>query len=361
VGNPKNTIELNGQLYDAATGARIASTTAVKTAASTPVQHVDGFTRPKLAKKPVVHVAAPAKKRTGAPKQVKPAVKSVQRSGTLMRSVVKKPQTTTAAHHVPKPAAIHKTQSQPAARQARADQVNQSTLISKFGRSSRPSLSTQVTALPVKAPPRAEPPVMDLRAQIAAVTASPKTFSNQFERALHQADSHKQPKLKKQKLVHKAARKAHITPKVAQIGSALAAAFIIGGFFFYQNIPNLSMRVAATRAGVSAALPSYHPAGFSMSRQIQYSPGQIKVSYHSNSDQRAFDVIQKKSDWSKQDLVNNFVAANNRTYQTYQDNDRTIYIYDGSNAAWVDRGVLYQIEGSSSLNSDQLLRLAASI
>jgi len=108
-------------------------------------------------------------------------------------------------------------------------------------------------------------------------------------------------------------------------------------------------------------MPSYKPGGFALSGPITYSTGKISVSYQSNSDNRSYRVTQSNSAWNSETLLDNFVAVNRRAYQTFQDRGKTIYIYDGSNATWVDRGVWYQIEGASSLSSDQLLRIANSL
>lgn len=121
------------------------------------------------------------------------------------------------------------------------------------------------------------------------------------------------------------------------------------------------MRLAASRAGVPGTLPNYQPSGFGMSGPIQYKAGQITIHYKSRSDSRAFHINQRSSEWDSATLLDQFVATNRRSYQTYQDNGKTIYIYDNDNATWVDGGIWYQIEGNSSLNSDQLLRLAASM
>lgn len=359
MGNARHTIELNGQLFDAITGERLKSATT----AAMPV--LDGFTvrrTPPAAAQRVTAVpvkSAVHQKKRQTPMPVKSAAKAPQRSATLMRSVVKKPQPTAAqpARH-----AVKKHHAAPAPRMHRAGAVNQNSLISKFGNLNRLPLKAEVTALPVQAPPISHntAPPMDLRQQIAAVTAKVQAV-NPFDHAVHQATSHQQPKVRKPKMAHRTARKLRVQPKTVRFASAVLAAFVLGGFFLYQNMPNLSMRLASTRAGVSASLPGYSPAGFSVNRHIQYSPGQITVSYHSNSDERAFSLTQKKTDLTDQTLQANVVAANGRSYQMYSDKGKTIYIYDDNNAIWVNQGVLYQIDGRSALNSDQLLRLAASI
>lgn len=349
----RHTIELNGQLYDAVTGELLN-----KSPKSTPpAQVMDGFVRPKHQPTAMPITPSPtAKKHRVSIQDPKPAPKPAKRSATLMRRAVKKPVSTTSqANESP----VKKPRNLPAHRLHRANTTNKSALISRFGNDKASKLSTQVASVPVQAPPVTPAlPLLNLRQQIEAVTGHAAGAKQVFERALLQADSHKQPKPKKTKLSHRFAAKIHVAPRLMGLASGFAAALLIAAFFLYQNMPQLSMRLAATRAGVAASLPEYRPAGFSMSRQIQYSPGEIKVSYHSNSDERAFELVQKKAP-NPQGLIDE--VTDGQPYQAYQENGLTIYIYKGSNAAWVNEGVLYQIEGDSALNSDQLIRLATSI
>jgi hypothetical protein len=357
VATSRHTIELNGQLYDAVTGELVSS------AKADAPKVMDGFTKrkaPALIPHSPVASAMPARKHRVAVEAAKPAPKPVKRSATLMRSAVKKPQ---AARPVAEshPSINKKVAAAPAQRLQRAITSSKSDLVSKFGNSRRTGVETRVAPLPVKsAPLPAAPPITDLRQQIAAVT-TPTGSKTSFDRALHQADSHKQPTFKKTKVTHRVAAKIHVAPRMMGVGSGVLAAVLLAGFFWYQNLPNLSMRMAATRAGVSASLPGYRPAGFSMSRNIKYQPGEITVSYHSNSDERQFELTQKKTELSGQQLGEELADKTDQSPLTYQDADKTIYIYDGSNAAWVEEGVLYKIEGDSALSSDQLIRLATSI
>jgi hypothetical protein len=156
-------------------------------------------------------------------------------------------------------------------------------------------------------------------------------------------------------------KKLGVSRRALSMSSAVLAVALLAGFFAIQNVPNLSMRVAATRAGFDAAMPGYKPAGFSFKGPIKYSPGQVSVSYESNTDARSYEVKQKASNWNSDALLANFVVAEGKQYQTFLDRGRTLYIYDQSNATWVDDGVWYQIEGQSNMTTDQLIRIASSI
>ncbi len=122
------------------------------------------------------------------------------------------------------------------------------------------------------------------------------------------------------------------------------------------------MKVAAHRAGFAAALPGYKPAGYSLSGPIAYSPGQVTINFGSNTDSRRFSLKQQPTTWDSTALLENYVTKQTPNYLTYQDRGLTIYIFNGSSAAWVNGGMMYQLEGKNSqLDTDQLLKLATSV
>jgi len=181
-----------------------------------------------------------------------------------------------------------------------------------------------------------------------------------IENALARATAHEQTVHHKKKR-SRVARKLGVSSRAVAISSTVLAGVLLGGFFAVQNIPNLSMRVASARAGFNASLPGYNPSGFSFAGPINYNPGQVTVSYNSNTDDRNYKIIQRASNWNSDALLSNFVVASSQPYQTYQDRGRTLFIYDDSNATWVDNGIWYQIEGKSQMTTDQLVRIASSM
>lgn len=347
-------IELNGKLYDAASG-KILSDKPNNTHTK---QSVDGFVARKhipVKDKPVIHRSHPAPAKT--------SHANAQKSKTLMRSAVKKPA------HISRAVHSHKSQPEIAkpelsspVRLGRAEKIHQSRFISRFGVEHKP-VEAKVVPLPVQVPPEPEESLLSHQPAPVEQPAMMATASKSvdFEKALHDATSHKQPKIPKKKLSHRARKRIRASAKITKISAMVASAAILGGFFFYQNLPNLSMRVAAARAGVDAKLPGYRPAGFGVSSRITYSPGQISVKYKSNSDERSFELTQKNTDLNDQTFMRQQIASSQQPYQTLESSGKTIYIYSGSNATWIDNGTLYQIEGNSSLTSDQLLKLASSL
>jgi hypothetical protein len=356
VANRQHVIELNGKQYDAQTGKMVSGNSAspVKQKPLTPDQpkRLDGFVRRKL----------PAL----SPTMAKKLHNKPERSKTLMRTVVKKPVAPKPLQKVtPKPDIVtqaikkpNRAESVNPERALHASLIHKSNLVSKFGKTFT-SHHIKSDIVPVKVAPGVKP--LKKTAVAIAKPLTARVVANPFDTALENATSHEQPKPKKTAFHHKVARKLHISPGTLIAGSTGMVLLLIAGFWAYTNVPNVAVRVAAMRAGVSASVPSYQPAGFSLKGPISYQPGQITINYKSTSDDRDFSVVQRASNWNSETLLDNFVDTKNQAYQTVEANGRTIYIYDGGNATWVDGGTWYQVLSKSTLSSDQLLRIANSL
>lgn len=349
--NSQHIIKLNGKHYDALTGKALKPSDV--SIAAKPHQTTVSHNGLKL----VDGVRAPRKSMTAALL----VGRTTEHSKTLMRTSVKKPLVIKQDMRVPKPAeAIKKSETVKASapvstikpeRLQRAAQTAKSALISKFALN-RNFSSTDI--VPVKSAPThahdAPPPVL--------VARSAATEIDRISTALEKANGHLQPKLKKIRGHHKLAAKLHISPTLLVGGLTGLFVLVVGGWLAYNNVPNIAMRIAATRAGIRAELPSYHPAGFSLKQPISYNSGEVNLDFTSNSDNRSYSVIQKASSWDSQALLENVIQE--QPYQTIQSSGRTVYVYK-NNAAWVDGGTFYQVVGNSNLSSDQLLKIANSL
>jgi len=366
----KNTyIEINGNKYDAVTGKQIAkshsSVTPMKQSKN--VGSIDGFSRRKATQRiPANH-----------------SPKNQQKSQTLMRQSVKKPAV------APQPSAHSKNQTNHIAKSAlgqhprrveSAKTSPKSPHVKKYGTPvARTSIAKNHSEISIK---KQEPSQVHKSAksthtsQHHATTKAKPTQSTtaqkrklmterMIESALNNAQSHEEVHQSSKSISKKRrkslAKRLGVSSRSMAMSSAALAVVLLAGFFALQNVPNFAMRVAATRAGFAAEMPDYKPSGFSFKGPINYSSGKVTVSFRSNSDSRAYDFVQQSSKWNSDALLSNFVATENKQYQTYQDRGRTLYIYDGSNATWVDNGIWYQIEGESNMTTDQLVRIAASI
>lgn len=121
---------------------------------------------------------------------------------------------------------------------------------------------------------------------------------------------------------------------------------------------NIEIRVASAKAGFHAELPGYKPTGYALNGGIKTSDGKVALNYKSGDS--AYTITQEPSAWNSQTLLDQTTAEQGRPQQTIQSNGRTIYVY-GSNATWVNGGVLYHVNGSANLTTDELTNLAISM
>lgn len=398
----KTTIQINGKTYDAHTGQVIQTshTQAHLEPKPTPkispsklvgaphhsIKVVDGITRRKAStfnppqKQTVPHAPLSTQKpsvgqrlpQIHPPKQ--PTV--LQKSHTLHRKAVHKPETTKKPY-IHAISASHKQNNEsekesdiplvshvPEQRLKRANSASKSAVISKFGNfshstgqatqnhSQESSANNSYNKAPSIPPPAAHHFIKSHNNQ-------PKKYV--FEDQIKKANSHLLKPVKKQRTTSKFIRKLHLSPKVASLTAGFVALLLLGSFFAYQKVPTVSMRIAANEAGFMGTIPAKIPAGYAFSGPVKAVDSAVAVTYKSSSDDRQFVISQRKTNWSSEALLTNYLQDSKLNYQAYKENGLTIFIYDGSNATWVDKGIWYTINGNqNSLSSSQLLEIAAS-
>lgn len=357
----KTTITINGRVYDAITGMPMV-TDATQVTASQPEQPAAESIQPQTValpkkrifsdigpaaqKKPKQVLAAPSKHKT--PKTNTPAAQAVhhttQKSHTLYRKALQKPQ--------PEPAVAKTPQ-------------ERSPMISRFG-------AEKPTGTPTAEPPREpheQPPqqaVMHptvakvLRQTVAKSpqTARPQPSGKELKELLIKerlAEVGNTP-AKREKRGNWLSRQ----PRMVTILSSTLALLILGGYLTYITLPSISLRVAASRAGVNASMPEYKPDGYSLDGPITYSPGEVIINYTSNTNETGYKLTQKATNWDSQAVLDNYVSRLTDNYLTFQERGITVYTF-GNKAAWVNGGLLYTIDGNAALSSDQILRVATSL
>lgn len=145
------------------------------------------------------------------------------------------------------------------------------------------------------------------------------------------------------------------------LASGGVAMLMIAGYFTYINMPNLSVRVAAVQAGVDASYPNYRPSGYSLSGPVAYENGEVRMAFASNGTDQGFTLTQAKSGWDSSAVLDNYVEPKaGDDYTTTTSGGLTIYSW-GGNAAWVSKGILYTVDGDAPLSPDQVQRMAASL
>lgn len=384
----KNVIEINGRKYDAQSG-KLLDDSKAKTPVSKPSplsnssQVIDGVQRsnnhsiPQELAKPASHKPAVTSKNT-TPNTSRRVVdgfrKKTQKSTTLSRKVVKNPHKKAPNIHAKStpnaPAGIATVSPEktalfkkiPEARLARAMSQKTSSVISKFSRdmsSVKPVINHN---LKVKQPNTPNKTASSTYSTVAQPNLQKQVFQhNVSNKTSHRNEIINVPKSETtpvhKKAAHTVARKRYMTGLVA----ACFAFLLLGGFIAYQRIPQVAVKVAARQAGFSAKVPTSIPSGFSFKSPVKAEKDSLAISYNSNTDSRNFVVTQKPTTWTSESLLSSFLVNSKRQYQTYYDKGLTVFVYDTSNATWVDKGIWYTIETDGSLSSEQILSIASSI
>lgn len=337
----KQTVVINGKTYDLATGkplfdAHPVSPAKAKTIADiAPNPHGASTTRRASA----VSAPTPRKARVVAP-HVKP---SLQKSTTLRRDILKNPT----------------SQIQPNSKKTRKP-VQRSEHITKFSQTEQESTSKQ------------RPIDRDLSAQTKALETA---------HANHLANLKKQKtpissRVIKEHLLGKAIEKvppreglSHHTPatsmstknRFTSVAMTSIALVMLGGYLTYINIPNLSIRIAATNSGINAALPSYQPAGYRIHGPISYSDDEVSINYKQSNNNLGYKISQKPTAWDPIATLNNYVQPDSKNdYQTHSVQGLTVYTYD-KKAVWVNGGILHVLAGNAPLPNQQIERIVASM
>lgn len=374
----KNYIILNGKRYNAITGELLpadASSQSVKTIDHVAKAKINTPTKPAV--EPMhINVASsnlkPKKDRSHHSAPVKIATRKPKKSTTLMRHAVKKPSAknvapikiATPVTHTKNSVAIKPKKSVhniDASKVHRASLTPKSNKINKFGTSSalqthlKPILAKQA---PIKSSTAVKPAkITPYSTSNAPVQSKQKRASAQFkkqhllEQALKNAVSHEQAEynLKKPSTVRR---------KLLSSFAVLGAVLVVGSFVMYLNRSSVELQVASVKAGFQASAPAV-PSGFQR-QTASAEDGKVAISFVSPSND-SFTLTQESSTWDSQTLFDSIVAVNNNNYQAIQSQGRTIYIYDGDKAAWVNGGILYNVSGNAKLDSDQIISLATSM
>jgi hypothetical protein len=292
--------------------------------------------------------------------------KVTQKSATLNRAAVRKivaAQAEAKAKSQPTAAIVHKpvTHTKPA--------VQKSAAITKFaphpagakpsvrhmdiGPVSHPMAAKVQQKMQAHPKPAAHPAVTPQHQPVVHAPKPSQVIKNEaIAEALDKAPHHN-AKAKQVKQPRKHARSFSIM-------SGALALIMLAGYFTYLNMPNLSVRVAAAQAGFDATYPAYHPDGYRINK-VAYNQGQVGIQYVANGSDQAFTVKQEKSGWDSSALLANYVEPNSRGgYIPHSEQGITVYIFD-NNAAWVNDGIRYTINGNAPLSSEQILNLATSM
>ena len=134
----------------------------------------------------------------------------------------------------------------------------------------------------------------------------------------------------------------------------------MGGYIWMSNYPKFALQNASNQAGLSASLPGYLPSSYTLSN-TETRPGLVTLNFSSPSSTEPLKIAQHRTSWDSRSLLDNFVTRTTDDYSTVQSQGLTIYLFNNNQAAWVNRGIMYSIEGSSRLSREQILKIAYSL
>jgi hypothetical protein len=340
-----STVEVNGTRYDALTGQMLGPKKFINKGYSSSKKMIDGFviSQPKRAKAAAVKVTAKAHNLHKRP----------QKSTTLMRKAVKKPDTTAS-----QPDEHKAGQSIPQQRHNRAKTITRHEKVNRFGlipNRSRQELAPRPAEVKInaKASYRSTAEMAPVAPSLVT-SVSHKKLEQMLDEALLKANAHKhmmggRTKNRRVKLFKR-------MPK--WLGMTLTAVVILAVAFWlvWQNLPSVAVHVAAARAHVNAAMPTYMPEGYNFAGPLKYNQDSVTMQFKDKAD-KAFLLTQKASDMNSAALPANYIPANTPV-ETSMIGGTTVYIYgDNNNAAWVNRGVFYNLNNKAGLPSDQVLKI----
>ena len=148
--------------------------------------------------------------------------------------------------------------------------------------------------------------------------------------------------------------------RFSTIMATAGAMAIIVGLGVYISLPTISVKLAASRAGINAKNP-YALSGYSLDNNIAAQPGKVTISYKSTSGNGGYSVTQE-SDKSTTDyaLRLNVSRQNGGSYQEMDVNGKTVLLY-GNKATWLAGDMRYTIDGSDLMDSNQLRSIVKSL
>lgn len=140
------------------------------------------------------------------------------------------------------------------------------------------------------------------------------------------------------------------------LSCATAVVFAVA-YFVNLNMPDISLKVAAMQTGIDATYPSYVPRDYNVAG-ITSENGRVVLEFHNNADEK-FILEEEASSWDSNALLTNYVKeAFGDGYSIVREQGLTIYI-KGSNAAWVNGGIVYKLKADDGVLTNKQIRSIA--
>lgn len=166
---------------------------------------------------------------------------------------------------------------------------------------------------------------------------------------------------KKQKRQKKSSKMSFGFARTLLAISCATAAVAAIVYFANLNMPDMSLQVAALQTGIDASYPGYVPRDFSNS-SITSESGKVTLEFKNHTTGDSFMIAEESSSWDSNALESNYVKKEfKENYTVVREQGLTIYI-SGSDAAWVNGGVVFKLDTTSgSLTNKQIKSIAVSM
>lgn len=143
----------------------------------------------------------------------------------------------------------------------------------------------------------------------------------------------------------------------------LCSSAVVAALFFIvqSNMPDISIKVAAMQTGIQATYPSYVPRDYRLSGVYTAQDNSVAMDFL-GPNQAKFTITEEKLPWDSTALLNRFVKPKwSEDFTTIKEQGITIYV-SGSNAAWVNAGIVYKITNfHGELTKKQIKNIVTSL
>lgn len=143
----------------------------------------------------------------------------------------------------------------------------------------------------------------------------------------------------------------------------LCSSAVVAALFFIvqSNMPDISIKVAAMQTGIQATYPSYVPRDYRLSGVYTAQDNSVAMDFL-GPNQAKFTLTEEKLPWDSTALLNRFIKPKwGEDFTTIKEQGITIYI-SGSNAAWVNAGIVYKITNlHGELTKKQIKNIVTSL
>lgn len=267
---------------------------------------------------------------------------NTQKSQTLMRRAV------------PRPANMK-------SKIARTMDIAKSAKVSRFA--PNPIMKQSVKNIDIIAKPSHNPLISRVNQSMQMIKNSQpaKTLAEIKEEAIKKSIAETKPvsnpKTKKQTKIKKIFKNKYL------LVGLFAVFLTIAIYLSYQYLPAISIRIAASQAGINATYPTYTPDGFSIYGPATSEDKKVIIRYKQNNSDKIFTISQSYTNWDSSALHENLVKTwADKSPNTTRVNGLTVYSSTNyENIAWVNRGILFTITGNADLDSRKIERIVSSM